>query len=228
MTALFVAGAGTDVGKTYLSELLLRDARARGRRVRALKPVASGMPPLDDPAFAASDTGRLLCAAGEPLSARSVDACSPWRFRAPLSPDMAAQAEGRLLVFDEIVAWTRAAIARAQDEAASVLVEGVGGLMSPMCETATNLDFALALGCPVLLVSGSYLGAISHAATAWACGRANQLQMCGIVVSETDGSGVDLAAAAERVARFSSGARVVTLARGAQRSTPSLESLIAL
>ena len=76
--AVFVAGAGTEIGKTYVTAALTRRLRALGRGVRTLKPLASGVPPLGDPDFAQSDTARLLAAQGLPVTPETVAACSPF------------------------------------------------------------------------------------------------------------------------------------------------------
>lgn len=83
MTALFVAGAHTDIGKTHVACALLRAARARGLSVEALKPVVSGFDFAD---WAGSDPGRLIDAVGRDRSAAALDAMSPWIFTAPLAP----------------------------------------------------------------------------------------------------------------------------------------------
>ena len=163
--AVFVAGAGTEIGKTYVTAALTRRLLSQGRSVLTLKPLASGVPGLDDPAFALSDTAILLDAQGIPPTPAAVTSCSPWRFSAPLSPDLAAAREGRSLHLDDLVAWCRDRI-RAAPVGTIVLIEGVGGLMSPVTDEATGLDWLKALDLPALLVSGSYLGAISHALTA--------------------------------------------------------------
>ena len=103
--ALFIAGAGTEIGKTYVTAALTRSLRAQGRAVRTVKPLASGVPPLSDPGFIESDTARLLHAQGLALDEEAVEACSPWRFSAPLSPDQAAVLEGRSLDLADLVGW---------------------------------------------------------------------------------------------------------------------------
>ena len=193
--ALFIAGAGTEIGKTYVTAALTRRLRAEGRAVRALKPLASGVPPVGDPAFAESDTGRLLAAQGLPLTPEAVEACSPWRFAAALAPDLAAAREGRSLALDDLVAWCRARIAEAT-AGETVLIEGVGGLMSPITPAATGLDWLKGLRAsgegsaplPVILVSGSYLGAISHALTAIETLRAHALPLAAVAISESLGA----------------------------------------
>ena len=77
--------------------------------------------------------------------------------------EIAAEREGRVVPFDEVVAFCKAAVTRAS---ALCLIEGVGGLMSPIDTRHTNLDLIVASGARPLLVAGSYLGTISHTLTA--------------------------------------------------------------
>jgi dethiobiotin synthetase len=197
--ALFIAGAGTEIGKTYVTAALTRRLREQGRAILALKPLASGVPPRDDPAFAETDTARLLAAQDLPVTPETVEACSPWRFEAPLAPDQAAAREGRSLNLDDLVAWCEARLASCETE--TVLIEGVGGLMSPITDDATGLDWLRCLSVPTLLVSGSYLGAISHALTAAETLRAHGLSLAGVVVSESAGAPTPPETVATAIAR---------------------------
>ncbi len=212
MSAIFVTGAGTDIGKTYASAALVRARRAAGRHVLALKPVASGLPhdPFD-PAFAASDTAVLLAAQGVAVSAETVAACSPWRFMAALSPDMAARAEGRAFRLDDVTAWCRQQLETAGPDL-DVLIEGVGGVMSPAAEDGLVLDWIAALRIPSLLVCGSYLGGISHALTAVEALRSRNAAIAGLILNESLGSVVDFDETAQTLRRFS-GLPVATLRR---------------
>ena len=177
MKALFVAGTGTDLGKTHVACALLRAARARGLRVDAFKPVVSG---IDPDAPESSDPARLAAAMGRP---EAWEAVSPRRYRAPLAPNIAARLEGETLVMGDLVADCQAWL---DDRSADLaLVEGAGGVMSPMTEDATNLDLMAALGLPVLLVAGSYLGTASHLLTALEVLRARGLTVAAIVISES-------------------------------------------
>ena len=214
MKTLFVAGAGTDVGKTYVAAALVRCLRAQGRRVLALKPVASGTPTLDDPAFAASDTGVLLAAQGLPINPGTVQACTPWRFAAPLAPDLAAAREGRTLTLAELTGFHRRAVAPMAEDTLLV-VEGVGGLMSPVTADATGLDWLKALGCPALLVAGSYLGAISHALTACETMAAHAVELVAVIVSESLDAPVPPEEVAAAISRFSR-AETLVVRRGAE------------
>lgn len=177
MKALFVAGTGTDLGKTHVACAVLEAARARGMKVDAFKPVVSGFDPdaPDD-----SDPARLARALDRPEAWREV---SPRRYRAPLAPNIAARLEGDTLRMDDLVSDCRDWLSKRDVDLA--LIEGAGGVMSPMTDTATNLDLMSALGLPVLLVAGSYLGTASHLLTALEVVRARGLTVAAIVVSES-------------------------------------------
>jgi len=177
MKALFVAGTGTDLGKTHIACALLRAAKARGLSVDAFKPVVSG---FDPDAPEASDPARLATAMGRPGAWPEI---SPRRYRAPLAPNLAARLEGDTLLMADLIADCRAWLDSRDTDLA--LVEGAGGIMSPMTDDATNLDLMTALDLPVLLVAGSYLGTASHLLTALEVLRARNLAVAAIVISES-------------------------------------------
>lgn len=214
MRAIFVTATGTDIGKTFVTAGLVRSLRGRGLSVAALKPVASGF----DPAAAeGSDSGVLLAALGRKIDAQTLAAISPWRFAAPLSPDMAARREGRTVDFDALVAFCRRAIASGAD---ALLIEGVGGIMAPVGERHTVLDWIAALRLPLVLVAGSYLGTISHTLSALAAARGQNLDIAAAVISETPDSTVDFAETLDTIGRFAAGIELVPLRRRATAGVP--------
>ncbi len=216
--ALFVAGAHTDVGKTFCACALIRAAHAQGLSVEALKPVVSG---FDPDHWADSDPGRLLAALDRPLTAQTLDAISPLRFRAPLSPPMAARLEGVDLRLAALETFCRQGLAGA--DADLVLVEGAGGVMSPMAEDATCLDLMMALRLPALVVGGSYLGAISHTLTAIETLRSRGLPILAAVISESgDRDAPDFRDTVASVAAFAGDLPVLAAPRGGIQSWPSL------
>jgi dethiobiotin synthetase len=225
MTALFVTGAGTGIGKTFVTVLLCRQLREHGQRVVALKPVISG---FDDRASEESDTGLLLKAQGLPVTAEEVARVSPWRFAAPLAPNMAARHEGRDIDMDALIGFCRERVAVSD---AIVLIEGVGGVMVPLTERETVLDWIAALKIPAVLVTGSYLGSLSHGLTAAYALSTRDVPIAGVVVSESAESPVPLADTTAALAQLLSGVNVVPLPRlGARpeawRSAPDLTPLV--
>jgi dethiobiotin synthetase len=204
VSTIFVTGTGTDVGKTFLSAALIRYWRADGLSAAAFKPVVSGF----DPASATtSDPGALLAALGRPIT--DIETISPWRFAAPLSPDMAAAREGRALDFDAIVEFSR----RVASSADRVLIEGVGGIMVPLDDRHTVLDWMSALRLPMLLVAGSYLGAISHTLTALRVLAQRNLTVAAVAVSESVAPGAPLDETVATITRFADMIEVVGVPR---------------
>jgi dethiobiotin synthetase len=199
MVAVFVTASGTDIGKTYVAEALLRQWRQSGRLVAVLKPLLSGYDPAD---AASSDTGRLLTASGVAITPESIDLVSPWRYAAPLSPDMAAAREGKTVPVDDVIAYCAAAIAEADESGMSLLIEGIGGVMVPLDDTRTVADLIAALGIPAILVGGSYLGSLSHTLTAYEALRARNVTVDSVIVSETPDSDVPLDETRDVLARF--------------------------
>jgi dethiobiotin synthetase len=183
--AYFITGTGTDIGKTFVAEGLARSLRERGEVVRAVKPVLSG---YDASVAQASDAGRLLAACGGAADAAAVATIAPWRFAAPLSPDRAAALEERAIDFAQLVGWCRGEITA---NAGTLLIEGIGGVMVPLDARHTVRDWIAALDVPVLLIAGSYLGALSHTLSALAALREVGVTPVAIVVNEsTAGTGI--------------------------------------
>jgi dethiobiotin synthetase len=214
MSAFFVTGSGTEIGKTFVTAALIHELRRRDRQIAALKPVVSGFDPAHPEG---SDPRMLLAALGEPPTGEALDRIAPWRFPAPLSPDMAAARENRAIDFAKLVEHSRNAIAAAPG---TLLIEGVGGIMVPLDERHTVLDWIAALRLPALVVGGSYLGAISHALTALDALRSRDIAIAALVVNETPQSSVALEETVATIARFARGAPVLTLPRLAFAGEP--------
>ena len=196
MTAIFITATGTDVGKTQVVASLIRQFRQMGRSVEAVKPIVSGYDPAQ---AAASDTGILISAMALPFTPESIDRVSPWRFRAALSPDLAARREERTIDVDAVVAFCQNAISQRSD---ILLIEGVGGIMVPLDGHRTILDVMMALQLPLILVTGSYRGAISHTLTALDSLFRRDMNVLATIVSETAGSPLPLDDVVSSIARF--------------------------
>ena len=196
MTAIFITATGTDVGKTFVAASLIGHFRQMGRVVEAIKPVVSGYDPAQS---ANSDPGMLLRALGLPVSAETIERIAPWRFRAPLSPDLAAQREGRSIDVEDVVTFCQSAVEQRQD---LLLIEGVGGIMVPLDGERTILDVMMALKLPLILVTGSYLGTISHTLTALDSLYRRDMNVLAVIVSETVNSTVPLDDTVAAIARF--------------------------
>lgn len=215
MAAYFVTASGTDVGKTLVTTALAWQLSRQGREVRALKPVTTGFDPQNIPV---SDSGQILASLGRDATLAEVERISPWRFPAPISPDMAAAREGVEIEFGDLFAFCHEQIVAAESDGATLLIEGIGGVMVPLTERETVTDWIAAVGIPAILVTGSYLGSLSHTLTALEAMTSRGVATAAVVISESPENPVPLEETIETIRRFVEPALV--------RSIPRLEDAV--
>jgi dethiobiotin synthetase len=121
---------------------------------------------------------------------------------------MAAMRENREVPFGDLIQFCRAG-----DDGDVTLIEGVGGIMVPIDERHTVLDWIDELAYPAVLVTGSYLGAISHTLTALGSLSGRGIAVRGIIVSESTEQPVPLGETANTIERHAHGIRVIALPR---------------
>ena len=207
MSAVFITATGTDIGKTFVTAGLIRHIGATGGAIGAIKPIVSG---FDPQAWQTSDSAVLLAALGRPVALVEVETISPWRFKAPLSPDMASRLEGRGIVFPDVVEFCRKSIAATRG---MLLIEGVGGVMVPLDDRHTVLDLMSVLRIPVVLVAGSYVGTISHTLTALEIMARRNLDLAAVVVNESTESAASLEDTVATIARFADAIDLIAIPR---------------
>ena len=145
-TTFFITGTDTGVGKTVLTALLARYLRERGVNAAALKPVCSG----------GRDDARALRAAMN--GALTLDGINPWHFHAPIAPLLAARRERRQVKLADVLAHVRTM----QKRFDVLLVEGAGGLLSPLGENFDSRDLIAALRATPMVVCPNRLGAVNQ------------------------------------------------------------------
>ncbi|MCX6896144.1 MAG: dethiobiotin synthase [Verrucomicrobia bacterium] len=143
---LFITGTDTDVGKTYFSALAVHVLRERGVNVAGLKPVCSG----------GRDDARVLQKISR--AGLTLDEVNPWHFRAGIAPVLAARREKRPVRLREVVAHIRR-VAKRFDV---VVVEGAGGLLSPLGEDFDSRDLIAALDAQPIVICPNRLGAVGQ------------------------------------------------------------------
>ncbi|HMF14419.1 MAG TPA: dethiobiotin synthase, partial [Gemmataceae bacterium] len=178
MKGLFITGTDTGVGKTTVAAGLARLLRGRGVNVRVSKPVATGAQRVDG-RWISSDTMALVEAAG---ADNAVEAVTPWEFSEPVAPAVAARRHGVALSLDLLVR----AVRDVDRPGAVVLVEGVGGLLCPIADSATVADLAKRLHLPLVVVARRSLGTLSHTLLTLEVARSRGLDVAGVVVNETE------------------------------------------
>jgi dethiobiotin synthetase len=150
----FVTGTDTGVGKTVVAAGLTRALVARGLRVAVMKPIASG----SDPTPQGLRNADALALMGAANVTAPYDVVNPYCFAPAISPHIAAREAGAAI--DLTLLRSRLdSLAGASD---CVIVEGAGGWLAPISDTATMADLAAALALPVILVAGLRLGCLNH------------------------------------------------------------------
>lgn len=177
---LFVVGTDTGVGKTVIASAILRALRLEGKRVGAVKPVATGAERIDG-VLRSGDVEALAEAVGEGVDRHSV---CPIMFEAPMAPSVAARRAGRPLhrrsledaFLGVVEAWTRKGVD-------ALVVEGVGGLLCPIAEGMTVADLAILVDYPVLIVARRGLGTLNHSLLTIEAARSRGLRLAGLVLN---------------------------------------------
>jgi dethiobiotin synthetase len=175
---LFITGTDTEIGKTYACALIAAALVKAGHRVGVYKPAASGCS-VENGTLVSDDAVALWQAAGSPGTLEEV---CPQRFAAPLAPHLAAKAEGKQLDANLLRRGLDVWLERSD----VVLVEGAGGLMSPLGDEEYVADLAHDLGFPLVVVAKNALGTINHVLQTLIAAAAFQdgLDVAGIILNE--------------------------------------------
>lgn len=216
---LFITGTNTSVGKTQVSALIVKSLISDGHRVGVYKPVASGCK-REGTELIAEDAVKLWEAAGRP---GTLDEVCPQRFRAPLAPSMAAAVEGnsvdRKLLRDGLKVW--------QQRSDIVIVEGAGGLMSPLSDEDYNADLAEEFGYPLVVVALNELGTINATLQTLITAQnvVPKLPIAGIVLNRVALSTSDESIKwnAEEIAHRASAPLLATVNYGQQQMAPKVD-----
>ena len=175
MSAWFVTGTDTGVGKTFVCCALVHRFAQAGMSTIGMKPVAAG---LDDKGFN-DDVEALIAASSIKAAAELVN---PYAFKQPIAPHLAAAEEGRDIRFAPI----HQALAELRRQADVMLVEGVGGFRVPLGPEGDSADLAQTLGLPVIMVVGLRLGCINHALLTVEAIQSRGLKLAGWVANSID------------------------------------------
>jgi len=152
---ILVAGTDTGVGKTIVTCRLLAQLRQAGINALGMKPVASGL--TQNNGYWTNDDVEAICqATGQDID-RAV--MNPYAFEPFIAPHIAARQAGKSIDLGRI----EACYEQIRSQADMVVIEGAGGLMTPLNEQQTFIDLAERLSLSVILVVAIRLGCINHA-----------------------------------------------------------------
>lgn len=167
MKGVFITGSGTDVGKTFIASRIIEALNSKFRVV-ARKPIESDCQKTDT-GLVPKDAVLLnnACAQPEPINR----VCQ-FRFEACASGEKASLEQGVDVTLASLVG-----AAQSNNEDDFVVIEGAGGLYSPIAIHTLNSDLAVALGLPVVLVVKDGLGAINQALLSLRAAREQNLEV---------------------------------------------------
>jgi dethiobiotin synthetase len=171
MRGLFVTGTDTGAGKTIVAAALVAAMASAGEPVRAHKPAVTG---LEEPSGPWPPDHELLALA----AGMSPEEVAPLRYGPAVSPQLAAELAGERIDPVRLLASARAA-----GEAGTVIVEGVGGLLSPLADDYTVCDLAAALGLPVVIAARLGLGTINHSLLTLRAARSAGMEVLAVVLT---------------------------------------------
>ncbi len=178
MGVLGITGTGTEVGKTYVSALIVRQLNAQGLLCAYYKPCASGSEIFED-----SDAGvvKKLASLTDPDQCR----CS-YLYPEPLSPHLAARHTGRTVQLSRIE-QDFASLRRSYPH---VVVEGAGGIVCPVVhEEGESLNYEQifrALALPLCVVAAAGLGTINHTVLTCEYLRSHNFEVRGVLLNRFD------------------------------------------
>ncbi len=179
----FITGTDTEVGKTFVACALARLLKDTGLDVGVMKPVESGCTEGDGEStgdiLIPADAMKLKQASG---SEDIMEDISLYRFPLPVAPNVAARAAG-LVAKDIDFKRIKQTFERIAKNHKVTLVEGAGGLMTPITDTKTFADLARLLGIPLIIVSASKLGVMNHTLLTVAHARKIGLKIAGLVLN---------------------------------------------
>jgi dethiobiotin synthetase len=173
---VFVSATDTSVGKTTLAAGLIGLLKRQGINVGVMKPVASGAIECDSGKLISQDAEMLVKFSG---SSDPWEWINPYCLATPVTPALAAKIEGVTIEMTRIQSCFEE-LSRRHD---FVVVEGAGGVMSPIFEKLLVTDMIRVLGLPVIVVSQSLLGTINHTLMTFECLRKREIEILGFFLN---------------------------------------------
>jgi dethiobiotin synthetase len=220
---ILITGTDTGVGKTWVARALAHGLRAAGHRVVAIKPVETGCGAPGDVGVRAAEDGVLLAqATGQAEPAHAIV-----RLPAPVAPAVALDEADTGIDFDSLVLR----IERYAKGADATLIEGAGGLLTPITWEWNATDLAQTLGAKALVVGVDRLGTINHTLLTLSVLELTGIPVAGVVLTAPAVPDRSTGTNAGAIARLSGIERIVTtprtddLAKAAKALTPAVEWL---
>ena len=176
---LFITGTGTDVGKTYVTALILKKLKESGKHAAYYKAAMSGNQRAADGSLIPGDAAYVKAQSGieQPL-----ESMCPYVYEHAVSPHLAARMEGNPVELS-VIGDTLSALSNQYDY---ITVEGSGGILCPIRYDDEKIyldDLVKHLQLPSLIVADAGLGTINHVVLTAAYMRTKGLRVKGIILN---------------------------------------------
>ncbi len=181
MKGLFISGSGTNVGKTFVASYIIQALNAK-YRVAVRKPIESDCAKSDS-GLIAKDAMLLnsVCTKPEPI-----DVVCQFKFEACVSGEKASEDKGLSITLEDLIA----AVQPNKDDD-FVVIEGAGGLYSPIAQQTLNSDLAIAVNLPLVIVVKDELGAVNQALLSIAAAKKHKLKIAMLVLNQITPNNLD-------------------------------------
>lgn len=183
---IFITGTDTDIGKTFVTCMLLKAFNEAGLNTLALKPIESGCHRNGQGQLRNDDALQLQQHASIKIPYSSVN---PIAFEPPIAPHIAAHNVGIALSTRQICEAIKSS---ACDSADIILIEGVGGWAVPLNRSELLSDVVVQLEIPVILVVGVKLGCLNHSLLTYQNIKAKNVSILGWVANCIDSSALSI------------------------------------
>jgi dethiobiotin synthetase len=172
----FITGIDTNIGKTFVSLLLLLAFKRRGLNAGYMKPVETGVEINEDGVKNYIDGAYVKkygCLKEEP------DIITPYTFKSPLSPYAALKKESGDLCIKEIL-FKFYELNKIYDY---MLVEGAGGMLVPLKKKHFMIDIAKYIDAGIILVTKAGLGMINQTLLNIEYAKSHDIKISGIIIN---------------------------------------------
>ena len=174
MKKFFITGTGTGIGKTYITSAILKNILLR-KKIIGIKPIAAGF----NQDSINEDVQTLLDCQPSINDHHKINFYS---LKKSVSPHIGTEEEGMQIDFNLI----KQKINDLEKEYDRILIEGVGGLLSPVDQSRTNLDLIRHLDTPVIVIIGLKLGCINDALLTQHALQSNGIKVAGWIGNQID------------------------------------------
>ena len=156
--SIFITSTGTELGKTYCTVKILKELKKRNLNFKVYKPILSG---FNKNKIELCDSYKILATHNKLVNLEKIKLITPWLYKSPIAPSLAASKENKKLIYKEVLEWCKKK-KKSMNKETLCLFEGAGGVFVPIEKNKTIFDLIKDTNSFVILVVGNYLGSISH------------------------------------------------------------------